>query len=186
MRNAYTTYLTMTGADSALAWFIFTVSAIYQVTVVGLDPLQLVLVGTTLEATAFFFEVPTGIVADVYSRKLSIVIGYVMMGIGFIVEGAFPFFATVLLAQVIWGAGWTFTSGATEAWLTDEIGEARAGRAFLRGAQIAQFTLLGRRSCPLSRFRSGMVSPPSRGLQSSATILSPVLALFVKTTTDDR
>ncbi|MCI0477487.1 MAG: hypothetical protein L0Y55_14670, partial [Anaerolineales bacterium] len=96
--DAYTTYLTMTGADSALAWFIFTVSAIYQVTVVGLDPLQLVLVGTTLEVTAFFFEVPTGVVADVYSRKLSIVIGYVMMGIGFIVEGAFPFFATVLLA----------------------------------------------------------------------------------------
>jgi len=49
----------MTGADSALAWFIFTVSAIYQVTVVKLDPLQLVLVGTMLEATAFFFEVPT-------------------------------------------------------------------------------------------------------------------------------
>ncbi|MEW5717071.1 MAG: MFS transporter [Chloroflexota bacterium] len=140
--TAYTTYLTLTGADSALAWFIFTVSAIYQVTVVGLDPLQLVLVGTTLEATAFFFEVPTGVVADVYSRKLSIVIGYVMIGIGFIVEGAFPFFATVLLAQVIWGAGWTFTSGATEAWLTDEIGEQNAGRAFLRGAQIAQFTML--------------------------------------------
>jgi DHA3 family tetracycline resistance protein-like MFS transporter len=142
MRNAYTTYLTMIGVDSAIFWFIFTVNMIYQATVVGLDPLQLVLVGTTLEATVFFFEVPTGVVADVYSRKLSIVVGYVMIGIGFIVEGAFPFFATVLLAQVIWGAGWTFTSGATEAWLTDEIGEARAGRAFLRGAQIAQFTML--------------------------------------------
>jgi len=47
-----------------------------------------------------------------------------------------------LLAQVIWGIGWTFTSGATEAWLTDEIGEANAGRAFLRAAQIAQFTML--------------------------------------------
>ena len=143
MRNAYTTYLTMIGVDSAIFWFIFTVNMIYQATVVGLDPLQLVLVGTTLEATAFLFEVPTGIVADVYSRKLSIVIGYVMIGIGFIVEGAFPFFAPVLLAQVIWGAGWTFTSGATEAWLTNEIGEARAGRAFLRGAQIAQITTLG-------------------------------------------
>jgi DHA3 family tetracycline resistance protein-like MFS transporter len=142
-RNAYTTYLTLTGADSALAWFIFTVSAIYQVTVVKLDPLQLVLVGTTLEATAFLFEVPTGVVADIYSRKLSIVIGYVMTGLAFIIEGAFPFFATVLLAQVIWGIGWTFTSGATEAWLADEIGEANAGRAFLRGAQIAQLATLG-------------------------------------------
>jgi DHA3 family tetracycline resistance protein-like MFS transporter len=140
--NAYTTYLLMTGWDGAISWLIFTVGPIYQVTVVGLNPLQLVLVGTTLEATAFIFEVPTGVVADVYSRKLSIIIGYVMIGIGFVVEGAFPFFATVLLAQVIWGAGWTFTSGATEAWLTDEIGEARAGRAFLRAAQVAQFTTL--------------------------------------------
>ena len=136
--NAYTTYLILTGWDGSVAWFIFTVSSIYQATVVGLNPLQLVLVGTTLEATAFIFEVPTGIVADVYSRKLSIIIGYVMTGVAFIIEGAFPYFATVLLAQVIWGIGWTFTSGATEAWLTDEIGEANAGHAFLRAAQIAQ------------------------------------------------
>ena len=141
--NAYTTYLILTGWDGSVAWFIFTVSSIYQATVVGLDPLQLVLVGTTLEATAFIFEVPTGIVADVYSRKLSIIIGYVMTGVAFIIEGAFPYFATVLLAQVIWGIGWTFTSGATEAWLTDEIGEANAGHAFLRAAQIAQIATLG-------------------------------------------
>ncbi len=142
--NAYTTYLILNGWDGAISSFIFTVSAIYQVTVVGLDPLQLVLVGTMLEATAFLFEVPTGVVADVYSRKLSIVIGYVLIGIGFVIEGLFPFFATVLLAQVIWGAGWTFTSGATEAWLTDEIGEANVGRAFLRSAQVARFaTLIG-------------------------------------------
>lgn len=140
--NAYSTYLILSGWDGAISWLIFTVSAIYQVTVVGLDPLQLVLVGTTLELTAFIFQVPTGVVADGYSRKLSIIIGYVMMGIGFIVEGMFPFFATVLLAQVIWGAGWTFTSGATEAWLTDEIGEHNAGRAFLRAAQVAQITML--------------------------------------------
>jgi DHA3 family tetracycline resistance protein-like MFS transporter len=140
--DAHTTYLILTGWDGAVAWLIFTVSAIYQVTVVGLNPLQLVLVGTTLEATAFIFEVPTGVVADVYSRKLSIIIGYMLTGVAFIIEGAFPYFATVLLAQVIWGIGWTFTSGATEAWLTDEIGEATAGRAFLRAAQVAQFTML--------------------------------------------
>ncbi len=140
--DAYTTYLILSGWDGAISWLIFTVSAIYQVTIVGLNPLQLVLVGTTLELTAFICEVPTGVVADVYSRKLSMIIGYVMIGVGFIVEGMFPFFATVLLAQVIWGAGWTFTSGATEAWLTDEIGEQNAGRAFLRAAQVAQITML--------------------------------------------
>jgi DHA3 family tetracycline resistance protein-like MFS transporter len=59
-----------------------------------------------------------------------------VMGLGFVVEGSFPFFAPILLAQVLWGLGYTFTSGATEAWIADEIGEARAGQAFLRASQI--------------------------------------------------
>lgn len=134
--NAYTTYLVLNGWDGLISSLIFTVNMIYQATVVGLNPLQLVLVGTTLEATAFICEVPTGVVADVYSRKWSIIIGYVMIGIGFVIEGLFPFFGTVLLAQVIWGVGWAFTSGATEAWLTDEIGEAHVGKAFLRASQV--------------------------------------------------
>ena len=142
--DAYTTYLILNGGDGLISSLIFTVNLIYQATVVGLDPLQLVLVGTTLEATAFLFEVPTGVVADVYSRRASVVIGYVLIGVGFVVEGAFPVFAAVLLAQVIWGIGYTFTSGALEAWLSDEIGEANAGRAFLRAAQIARLgTLAG-------------------------------------------
>ncbi len=142
--NAYPVYLILSGADGMISSVIFTVNMIYQATVVGLNPLQLVLVGTTLEATAFVFEIPTGVLADVYSRRLSVIIGYVLIGIGFLVEGLFPFFATVLLAQVIWGIGYTFTSGATEAWLSDEIGEVGAGRAFLRAAQIVQFmTLFG-------------------------------------------
>jgi DHA3 family tetracycline resistance protein-like MFS transporter len=132
----------MQGADGMISSVIFTVNLIYQATVVGLDPLQLVFAGTTLELTAFLFEVPTGVVADVYSRRLSIIIGYVLIGVGFLIEGLFPFFATVLIAQIVWGIGWTFTSGATEAWLADEIGEANAGRAYLRAAQIAQFATL--------------------------------------------
>ena len=47
-----------------------------------------------------------------------------------------PFFSTVLLAQVLWGLGYTFTSGATQAWIADEIGQERAGEAFLRGSQV--------------------------------------------------
>lgn len=108
----------------------------------GLTPLQLVLVGTTLEAAIFIFEIPTGVVADVFSRRMSIVIGWLLIGAGFIVEGSFPFFALILLAQVLWGLGYTFTSGATEAWITDEIGESRAGKAFLRANQIGLLTAL--------------------------------------------
>jgi DHA3 family tetracycline resistance protein-like MFS transporter len=136
--NPFTVYLILEFCASLLFSLIFTVSQLYYVTVVGLTPLQLVLTGTILEGTVFLFEIPTGVLADVKSRRLSVIIGYALMGLGFVVEGSFAFFATVALAQVLWGFGYTFTSGATQAWVADELGEERAGPAFLRGAQAAR------------------------------------------------
>ena len=135
-RAAYSVYLFSEFTLSLLFSMMFVVDGVYQVSTVGLNALQLVLVGTTLEISAFLFEVPTGVIADVYSRRLSIIIGMFVMGLGFVIEGSFPFFAPILLAQVIWGLGYTFTSGATEAWIADEVGEERAGKAFLRASQI--------------------------------------------------
>jgi DHA3 family tetracycline resistance protein-like MFS transporter len=117
---------------------IVTVNLVYQATVVGLNPLQMVLVGTLLEFVSFVFEVPTGIVADLYSRKLSVIIGVVLVGAGFMLEGLIPLFATVLLAQVIWGIGYTFISGAREAWIADEVGDKDAGKAFMKGQRAGQ------------------------------------------------
>lgn len=136
--NAYAMYLLSEGWFAVCFSMIVTVNMVYQVEVAHLNPLQLVLVGTVLEATVFLGEVPTGIVADVYSRRVSIIIGTLMMGMGFILEASIPLFETILLSQVIWGLGYTFTSGATEAWISDEIGEDKAGRAFLRAAQVGQ------------------------------------------------
>jgi DHA3 family tetracycline resistance protein-like MFS transporter len=140
--DPYQVYLTIEAVSGLLFSMIFTASAVYQVSVAGLTPLQLVLVGTTLETSVFLFEVPTGIVADVYSRRLSILIGWFLIGVGFIIEGSFPIFWLILLAQVFWGIGYTFTSGATQAWITDEIGEAAAGKAFLRGNQVGNLAAL--------------------------------------------
>jgi DHA3 family tetracycline resistance protein-like MFS transporter len=134
--TAYSVYLFSEFTLALLFSMMFTVDGVYQVSLVGLNALQLVLVGTTLEVSAFLFEVPTGVVADVFSRRLSIIVGMFVMGLGFIVEGSFPFFAPILLAQVLWGLGYTFTSGATEAWIADEVGEEQAGRAFLRASQV--------------------------------------------------
>jgi DHA3 family tetracycline resistance protein-like MFS transporter len=142
--NARFVYLFIEFSTSAFFSMMFVVTSLYEATVAGLTPVQLILVGTALEVSAFVFEVPTGIVADVYSRKLSIIIGYLLMGIGFLVEGFFPSFLPILLAQVIWGLGYTFTSGATQAWITDEVGEEDANRLFLRGTQVGLFaSLLG-------------------------------------------
>ena len=136
--DAFKLYLLLCGVQSFAMSMVFTVNLVYQVTQVGLNPLQLVLIGTCLELTAFTMEIPTGIVADVYSRRLSVIIGIALLGIGFIVEGSFPRFETLLIAQVIMGLGYTFTSGAESAWIVDEIGSERAAVAFLRGSQASQ------------------------------------------------
>ncbi len=142
--NPKLVFMLMTAGSSLFYDLVFTVNMVYQVTIVGLNPLQLVLVGTTLEVTAMLFEIPTGIVADLYSRKLSIVIGFVVIGVGFLVEGSIPQFWAILLAQVLWGIGYTFTSGAREAWLADEIGETEANPLYLRASQVAMLAgLLG-------------------------------------------
>jgi DHA3 family tetracycline resistance protein-like MFS transporter len=140
--NAKFVYLFIEFSASAFFSMMFVVTSLYEATVAGLTPVQLILVGTALELSAFVFEVPTGIVADVYSRRLSIVIGYVLMGLGFLVEGFFPAFLPILLAQIIWGLGYTFTSGATQAWITDEVGEDTANKLFLRGTQVGLFASL--------------------------------------------
>jgi len=138
--DAYRLYLSMTALQSLALSLVFTVNIFYQVKQVGLNPLQLVLIGTTLEATAFLMEIPTGVVADVYSRRLSVILGFLLLGLGVIVEGSLPLFEALVAAQVIMGVGYTFLSGAASAWIVDEIGQARASAAFLRASQVAQIT----------------------------------------------
>src|SRR5512141_3252566 len=107
---------------------IVTVNLIYQATAVGLSAFQLVLAGTVLEVVCMLGEVPTGVVADVFSRRLSIVIGVALTGIGCTLGG-------VLTGSVLFGFGAVFCSGAEQAWLNDELGEDEAGMVLLRGSQ---------------------------------------------------
>jgi DHA3 family tetracycline resistance protein-like MFS transporter len=135
-------FLFMEMATAIFTCMVFVTNSLYEVTVAGLTPLQLVLIGTTLEVSTFVFEVPTGIVADVYSRRLSIIIGYFLVGLGFLIEGFFPAFLPIVLAQAVWGLGYTFTSGAKQAWITDEIGEESANKLFLRVGRFGAFAYL--------------------------------------------
>lgn len=135
--NAVRIYLFIGGGRALFNALVFTINLIYQVETVGLNPLQMVLVGTVLEVTVVLFEVPTGVMADVYSRRLSVIVGLALVGCGFLLEGSIPMFWAVLGAQVLWGIGYTFLSGALQAWLADEIGEEAAGPVYLRSSQIS-------------------------------------------------
>ncbi|PKN83947.1 MAG: hypothetical protein CVU46_15545 [Chloroflexi bacterium HGW-Chloroflexi-8] len=137
-RKAYLIFLVYSVSSSAFMTLVFTVNMIYFVIIAGLNPLQMVLVGTTLELSIFIFEIPTGVVADTVSRKLSVIIGVFLIGAGFLLQAIAPVFPMILLAQVLWGIGYTFTSGALQAWITDEIGEENAAAAFLKATQVEQ------------------------------------------------
>lgn len=123
----------ITGLTMKLA---FTTYVIYRVEVVGMDALQLVLAGTALEVAVFLFEVPTGIVADIYSRRLSVQLGFLITGVAFIIEGFAPLVAFVFISQAMWGFGHTFVSGALSAWIADEVGAEKVGPLFLRSRQL--------------------------------------------------
>ncbi len=134
--RAYRVFLAFSAISSLSYSMVFTLYNIYVVSTAQLDPLQLVLLGTALEVSVFIFEVPTGVVADVFSRRLSVLIGLFIIGAGFVLTGAWPAFWSILIGQVLWGLGYTFTSGAQQAWISDEIGEENAAAAFLRAAQL--------------------------------------------------
>src|SRR5215210_7724712 len=114
----------------------FTVTAVYFVKTVHQDPLQLVLVGTAMEATIFVCEIPTGVLADTYSRRASLVLGWALSGAAMVLVGTVPNVAAVLIGYALWGLGYTFTSGAYEAWITDEVGAENATGIFARGTRM--------------------------------------------------
>jgi DHA3 family tetracycline resistance protein-like MFS transporter len=131
-------YLVLSAGWSVFFSMLAVTNLVYQVEVAHLDPLRLLLVGTTLELTCVVFQVPTGLFADAFSRRWAVAVGCGLVGAGFILEGSVPHFTAIVIAQVIWGIGATLSDGAEDAWITDEVGEKSAGRLFLRGSQIGQ------------------------------------------------
>jgi DHA3 family tetracycline resistance protein-like MFS transporter len=142
--SPYRLYLIICGLGAFAGRTAFTLNLIYQATVVGLSPLQLVLVGTLMETVCFLAQVPTGVLADLVSRRLSVLVGYLLMGAALVLWGSVPEYGAVLVANVIWSIGVVCVDGAEEAWAADEIEPDRVAAAFVRGGQVAQAgSLLG-------------------------------------------
>ena len=125
------------GLEFLLSMPTWVVVAVYLVQDLRLSPLQLVLMGTAMEAAVFLFEIPTGVVADTYGRRLSLVIGYLGMGTTWLLVGVASAPWLVIALWALWGLSYTFTSGSYEAWITDEVGAENVGPIFLRGARVA-------------------------------------------------
>ena len=112
------------------------VTSLYLVVVADLSAFQLVFLGTAMELTVLVSEIPTGVMADTISRKWSIVISHGLMGVGMLTTGLVTSFGLLVAAQMLWGFGWTFSSGADVAWVTDELDEpARINRVLTARAR---------------------------------------------------
>jgi MFS family permease len=72
-------------------------------------------------------EIPTGIVADKIGRKKSVLIGYMIITLSYLLIYFFPEFWLIFMANVILGFGVTFISGAEESWKSDLVKKGLSG-----------------------------------------------------------
>jgi len=152
--SAPAVYLTLAAAAALANACMFTTYAVYYIRTLHMGPLRLVLVGTALESAYYLCELPTGALADARGRRVCLVAGTGILGAAFLFEGAIPalyaptlahaagLFALVIAAEAVRAAGEALLSGAREAWIAGEVGDAAAGRLYLRGARCGQAAAL--------------------------------------------
>lgn len=114
-------FLRWSGLRAALHRGYWLVTSLYLVLDAGLSPAQLVLIGVAQGAVSLIFEVPAGVIADTISRKWSLVIFHIIVGISMVATGLVTSFPALVATQMLWGIAWTFASGADIAWVTDEL-----------------------------------------------------------------
>lgn len=159
------TYVTLTLLSTFASSFIWGVNTLFLLDA-GLS------ITAAFAANAFFtvgqvlFEVPTGVVADTWGRRASYLLGSATLFAStllylFLWQIQGPFWAWAVVSMIL-GLGFTFFSGATEAWLVDGLnytkhkgtlesafakGQIAGGVAMLTGTVaggvIAQATNLG-------------------------------------------
>jgi MFS family permease len=123
-RRIQRTFLTLTLGNTLAASFIWGVNTLFLLDA-GLTNLE------AFAANAFFtlgmviFEIPTGIVADTVGRRASFLLGTLVLSgatalYWLMWVWSAPFWAWAL-ASVALGLGFTFFSGAVEAWLVDAL-----------------------------------------------------------------
>jgi MFS family permease len=123
-RSIQRTYLTLLLGNTLAASFIWGINTIFLLDA-GLSNLEAFAANAFFTAGMVLFEVPTGIVADTIGRRVSYLLGTVTLTGSTLlyvllwqIEGPFWEWA---VASLLLGLGFTFFSGAVEAWLVDAL-----------------------------------------------------------------
>jgi MFS family permease len=123
-RRVIRSYLVISGLftlSASLIWGINTLFLLHA----GLNIFEVFLANAAFTAAMALFEVPTGVVADTLGRRTSFLLSEATLAVGTLayvgvaaIHGGLLLFC---LAGVILGLGYTFYSGAVEAWLVDAL-----------------------------------------------------------------
>src|SRR3954451_13054920 len=123
-RQIQRTYLTLLLGNTLAASFIWGINTLFLLDA-GLNNLEAFAANAFFTAGMVVFEVPTGVVADTWGRRLSYLLGTLTLAASTLLyylmwlAGA-PFWAWAIVSMLI-GLGFTFFSGAVEAWLVDAL-----------------------------------------------------------------
>src|SRR3954447_19321092 len=164
-RSIRRTYLVLLFGNTLAASFIWGINTIFLLDA-GLSNLEAFAANAFFTAGMVLFEVPTGIVADTIGRRASYLLGTVTLTASTLLyvllwQIEAPFWQWAVVSLLV-GLGFTFFSGAVEAWLVDALtatrftgelegvfgrGQVVTGVAMLTGSVaggfIAQQTSLG-------------------------------------------
>lgn len=149
-RRVQRTYLTLVLGNTLAGSFIWGINTLFLLDA-GLTNLEAFGANAFFTAGMVVFEVPTGVVADTWGRRASYLAGTVTLAASTLLywwmwRAHAPFWQWALASASI-GLGFTFFSGALEAWLVDAMRsagyEGDLDEVFGRGQMITGVAMLG-------------------------------------------
>src|SRR6266487_1558734 len=139
----------------------------------GLSLSQAALIDVTFFVAAAFGEIPTGIVADSFGRKTSLVIGTALMCVSTVAWVFAPTLPLIMLAYICLGIGYTFLSGAEDALFYESLQLTRRADDYTRLVGRVGATMLG--ALALGSVASGLLAAVDLSLPFVVASLSYVV-----------
>ena len=148
-RDVERTYYLIAGVYTLSASLIWGINTMFLLES-GLTLFQAFLANAVFTGAWALFEVPTGLVADTRGRRISFLLSVTLLTIGTLMYvAAAPLHAGLtgfIVASIILGLGYTFYSGAVEAWLVDALHasgyDGPVDRVLARGALVSSIAQL--------------------------------------------
>jgi MFS family permease len=149
----------------------------------GLTALQISVLFVVWSGTSFILQVPTGILADVYSRKHLLVIAQLSKALCYISWLLWPTFAGFLAGFILWGIADALVSGTLEALIYDELKASKRSSDYAKvsgraGAAYFISTMLAALSASVFIVFGYSVM---LGMSSAASLLAGITALLFPT-----